>query len=236
MNRVLKAKRQDLFWDWSANPITGCSIRCSYCWAAKLCHRFPAIHGGGPFTTPRFHSDRMTHKDLRQPKDGQRVFLVIVGDMLCHGVKREWVLKIIEAVKTRPGVHFLVLTKAPENYNLFEWPPNVWLGTSVDTWRETLQRATALNCVKSYNIKWLNAAPALSPPPDELWGKLKPNWLVAEPLHGFSNARLENSEANVHAWHRWADRHQVPIWIKGMKHWDVQYPIPKELPILRSRQ
>ena len=219
---------------WTWNPITGCGNGCWYCYAAKLAKRFHQVHGG-PFHTPRFHVDRTTCKDLGQPRDGQRVFVCSMGDIFSTGVERHWVEHVQRCVKWRPQVQFLFCTKRPQGYEQFSpWPKNAWLGVSLDTYRTQVQRATALNLAPSYNMKWINAAPALDPPLDELWDYFKPDWVVAEPLHGSTDAEMVESEARVYDWHRWTLRHQVPVWIKGMKHWNVRCPIPKELPTLQK--
>ncbi len=158
------------------------------------------------------------------------MFVCSMADIFSAGVKREWVQQVLAAVRTRPGVHFIFLSKRPEFYGHYKWPENSWLGTTLDAKKTQLDRAAELNWTRHYGVKWINAAPALDVPSDNLWDLLKPSWLVAEPLHGVSNLRMENSELKVAAWHRWATTHRVPIWIKGMKHWTVRCPIPHELP------
>lgn len=233
MNRTPKAKRKDLWWDWSWNPITGCRNGCWYCYARTLANRFDAIHGGLPWDLPAFHPSRIKPRELAQPRDGQRVFVCSMADIFSPGVKREWVHKILELVRTRPGVHFIFLTKRPHFYANYKWPENAWLGATFDSQHCQLPKGEALRIAPVRNIKWVNVAPALAEPHEDLAEIFKPDWLVSEPLHAHGNEKLEDSERNVHAWHRWADKHRVPIWIKGMKHWTVRCPIPHELPTLR---
>lgn len=215
---------------WTWNPVTGCRNRCWYCYAKPLAGRFDAIHGGLPWETPVFHEARLSREELAQPKDGQRVFVCSMGDIFSAGVNRSWVQLIIDAIRTRPDVSFLFLTKRPEWFQRYLWPPNAWLGTTLDAMKTQEDRAKRLKWIQSYNVKWINAAPALSGPHEDLWNWWEPDWLVSEPLHGHGLERLIESEQHVHAWHQWAARHNVPCWVKGMKHWTVRCPIPHELP------
>lgn len=227
MNRVQKAKRQDLWWDWSWNPITGCKNGCWYCYAEPLARRFKQIHGQ-EWTVPKFHPGRLTDKDLRQPKNGQRVFVVSMGDIFSKGVKPAWLEQVLSAVRTRPQVNFIFLTKSPEFYLRHEWPNNAWLGMTMDTMQAAMQERRNMPWGLE-NIKWLNVAPALVRPEDV--SIHEPDWLVSEPMHGAGEGKLVQTEANVRDWFAWALRHKVPCWVKGMKHWTIRCPIPHELPL-----
>lgn len=213
------------------NPLTGCMNGCSYCFARQLAGRFPAIHGQ-EWTTPKFHPERLSKKELRQPKDGERVFVCSMGDIFSEGVKPEWVEAVFDAIRTRPNVHFQMLTKLPEGYDQYNLPVNLWLGTSIDTYETQADRARRMHWVPYFGVKWINAAPALSAPDDNLIGFFKPDWIVTEPLTGSNRDKRRESEAHVLHWYCWAKKHGIPCWVKGMKKWPFGTSLPEELPSL----
>jgi protein gp37 len=68
----------------------------------------------------------------------QYVFACDMGDLFGDWVPREWILKVLDAIKNSPSSYFLFLTKNPKRY--FEFlqalPKNILLGTTIETNRE----------------------------------------------------------------------------------------------------
>jgi protein gp37 len=52
-------------------------------------------------------------------------------DWNSNGVKDEWIKSILEKIKECPQHTFQILSQRPIRYNRFEYPKNVWLGTTV---------------------------------------------------------------------------------------------------------
>ncbi len=133
--------------DLTINPITGCRLKCPYCYARKMAHRLQGRFGypaGDRCFEPTMHWDLVDriHKEL--PLGGRkRIFLDSMGDWFSEGVEPTWVHAVVQAVKSQPTYTFLVLTKWPQNigkvFGRYDVPSNLWLGVTVteqtDTWR-----------------------------------------------------------------------------------------------------
>lgn len=133
--------------DLTMNPITGCRLKCSYCYARKMAHRLQGRFGypsGDRCFEPTMHWDIVDriHNDL--PLGGKkRVFLDSMGDWFSEGVEPTWIHAVVQAIKSQPTYKFLVLTKSPENiskvFGRYDVPSNLWLGVTIteqtDTWR-----------------------------------------------------------------------------------------------------
>ena len=116
------------------NPVIGCLHNCGYCWARRLAET------------------RLTH--LEKYKDGfkpniaeselgkrfrkQYVFACDMGDLFGDWVSRDWILKVLKAVRNSPSSYFLFLTKNPKRYFEFleVFPKNLVLGATIETNRE----------------------------------------------------------------------------------------------------
>ena len=128
------------FCDFTWNPVVGCQIGCWYCWARKFNYRF---NKESEFEVPKFFPGRLQRPGLiRKPA---KIFVGSMCDIFSPGVKDEWIRQILEVVRENPDHTFQFLTKRPQRYAEFDFPRNVWLGTSIstnhDSWRlEELNR------------------------------------------------------------------------------------------------
>ena len=114
------------------NPCTGCSRRCSYCYAWKMAKRLRGRYGypkDDPFT-PTFHPDR-----LNEPKKvgiPSKIFVCSMGELYDPTFKRTVRKTVFEIIQSCPWHTFQVLTKCYRALNYPEsYPPNVWLGISI---------------------------------------------------------------------------------------------------------
>ncbi len=113
------------------NPVIGCLHNCCYCWArnlaeTRLSHMEKYKDGFKP---------KLVEYELKKRFKDKFVFAVDMGDLFGEWVPREWILKVIEAVKGNPESYFLFLTKNPRRYFEFLdcYPKNVVLGTTIET-------------------------------------------------------------------------------------------------------
>ena len=115
--------------DFTWNPITGCTNGCSYCYARRMASNpfykkaFP--HG----FIPTFYPERL--KDLNKKSIvSKKVFVCSMGELF--GDNPDWTRDILFAIQNHPHTIFQLLTKQPENLAKWNFPPNAWVGTSVD--------------------------------------------------------------------------------------------------------
>lgn len=117
---------------WTWNPVTGCLHGCEYCYARDIAKRF-YDHG----FEPHFYPERLTApENTKVPaKEGvgwKNVFVSSMGDLFGAWVKQDWIDQIMDAVHNNPQWNFLFLTKNPARLPTIAWPPNAWVGTTVD--------------------------------------------------------------------------------------------------------
>jgi protein gp37 len=153
---------------WSWNPVTGCLHNCPYCYARDIANRF---YPQG--FEPTFHPGRLTAPDNtkaptapRWPGDvGYRnVFTCSMADLFGKWVPAGWIEAVLEAIARNPQWTFLLLSKFPIRMAEFDYPPNVWLGTSVDRQHAVHRAETAFTKIKESGFSgvcWLSCEPML---------------------------------------------------------------------------
>jgi protein gp37 len=150
------------------NPVTGCtkvSPGCAHCYAETFAERFRGVSGHS-YESGFDLTLRPERLDLplrwSRPR---RIFVNSMSDLFHEGVPDAFVAAVF-SVMERAGRHtFQVLTKRPERaaalaYAL-PWPPNVWMGTSIEN-RRFLSRADALRRI-SAAVHFLSCEPLLGP-------------------------------------------------------------------------
>lgn len=103
--------------DFTWNPVTGCLRNCWYCYVKRL---------RDYDRSPTFHPAR-----IRQPIDQgkpSRIFVCSTSDLFAEWVPCEWIQAVIMTAKMCQRHIFQFLTKNPEGYEDFIFPPNCWLG------------------------------------------------------------------------------------------------------------
>lgn len=161
--------RSDIEWtDASWNPVTGCtrvSPGCAHCYALRFAERFrgvpdhPYVMGFDLTLRP----ERLT-QPLRW-KRPRRIFVNSMSDLFHEGVPAEYIQRVFEVMEAARWHTFQVLTKRHERLAVLaqqlHWPPNVWMGVSVENQRWAL-RASYLRDVPAA-VRFLSVEPLLSP-------------------------------------------------------------------------
>ena len=153
------------------NPVTGCtkvSPGCKHCYAERLAKRLQAMgvkkYANGFKVT--LHEDAL-EIPLRW-KHPRIIFVNSMSDLFHEEVPLEFIRKVFAVMKQARQHIFQVLTKRAERMAelapLLEWPPNVWMGVSVENQHYTY-RIDLLRQVPA-SVRFLSLEPLLGPIPD----------------------------------------------------------------------
>jgi protein gp37 len=116
------------------NPVIGCLHNCQYCWARALTEtRLRNIEKYRDGFKPK-----LVDYELKKRFHRKFVFVSDMGDLFGDWVPKEWIVKVLEAIRNSPRSYFLFLTKNPRRYMEFidMYPGNVVLGATIETNRE----------------------------------------------------------------------------------------------------
>jgi protein gp37 len=153
------------------NPLTGCtkiSPGCKKCYAERLSMRLKAMgqrnyRNGFQLTL----HDHMLESPLRW-KRPQLIFVNSMSDLFQDEVPLDFIQRVFRTMRAAHWHQFQVLTKRSERLRqlspLIEWPPNVWMGVSV----ETNKYAYRIDDLRKTNaaVKFLSLEPLLGPLPN----------------------------------------------------------------------
>lgn len=148
------------------NPVTGCtkiSPGCDHCYAERLARRLKAMRQpnyiNGFETTCHEH---MLELPLRWKKP-QTIFVNSMSDLFHQKIPTDFILRVFEIMRVASWHRFQILTKRSDRLqkldSKIEWPPNVWMGVSV----ETEKYAFRLDHLRRTNahVKFLSFEPVL---------------------------------------------------------------------------
>jgi len=158
------------------NPITGCLHNCTYCYARDIAARFYRHLPENDRFQPVFYPERLTapnntpQKDLTQfdnPVDQmgyKNVFVCSMADLFGKWVPEDWIEAVLTQIRNNPQWTFLLLSKFPIRMAEFDYPDNIWLGTTVD-YRYAVERAEkAFTKIKQSGFNgvcWLSCEPMM---------------------------------------------------------------------------
>lgn len=165
------AQGSDIEWTESTwNPVTGCtkvSPGCKHCYAKRMAERLQAM---GQPNYARGFALTLQPQMLKLPlswKRPQTIFVNSMSDLFHPAVPLEYITEVFGIMHRASWHRFQVLTKRAERLATLsadiEWPPNVWMGVSVETARYT-ERIDLLRSTDA-RIKFLSLEPLLGPLP-----------------------------------------------------------------------
>lgn len=174
------ADRSTIEWTEATwNPTTGCnrvSVGCDNCYALALAKRLKAMgqpkyqRDGDPATSGPGFGLTIHEAALSIPlrwRRPRRVFVNSMSDLFHEEVPEEFIGQVIETMRATPQHTYQLLTKRSQRLariaEQFDWPPNVWLGVTIESDRYTF-RARHLRKVPAA-VRFLSVEPMLGPVP-----------------------------------------------------------------------
>lgn len=121
------------------NPTHGCSkvsAGCDNCYAERISRQYG--HTGHEWTNEHA-AENVTERPgkLEEPyklDEPKRIFVNSMSDLFHSAISDEFIQDVFAVMRNCPHHIFQVLTKRPGRaaHMTVDWPPNVWLGTSVE--------------------------------------------------------------------------------------------------------
>ena len=150
------------------NPVTGCtkiSTGCKHCYAERMAKR---LHAMGQSRYAQVFSVTLHPELLELPLQWRKPRMILVNsmsDLFHESVPTEFIIKVFDTMRACPRHIFQVLTKRPRRMAelLFDWPPNVWAGVSVEDQATAQERLPWLMKCTSTAIRFVSYEPALGP-------------------------------------------------------------------------
>lgn len=151
----------------SWNPTIGCdkvSSGCKNCYAQAMAKRLQAI--GNPDYKDGF-AFKMLPQRLDEPKRNKKPTLYFVNsmsDLFHQKMDFGFLERVMQVITDTPHHQYQILTKRPhtmrEYFSKREIPPNVWLGTTV----ESSKVKSRIDLIRdlSASVKWLSCEPLIS--------------------------------------------------------------------------
>jgi len=166
------------------NPIAGCtpiSPGCHNCYAARMALRLQSMPNGTgkkykgtakrtpsgrPAFSGRINFDEKALDTPRHWKLPRIIFVNSMSDLFHEAVTDKQIHRVFAVMNECPQHTFQVLTKRPQRLREmasdFDWTPNIWVGTSVET-RRYYDRIRELSKVSKAKVRFLSCEPLLGP-------------------------------------------------------------------------
>jgi protein gp37 len=107
----------------------------------------------------------LTEEDDPVRRIGLRnVFTCSMADLFGKWVPTEWIESVLKVIADNPQWTFLLLTKFPIRMAEFKYPPNTWIGTSVDRQYAVERAEKAFRKIRDggyEGVAWLSCEPML---------------------------------------------------------------------------
>ncbi len=154
--------------DETWNPVTGCtqiSPGCENCYALRMSHRLQAMgqpnyRNGFELTT----HDHVLEKPLHWKKP-RKIFVNSMSDLFHRDVPLDFIKEVLDVCRRAHWHQFQILTKRSQRLakdgKLLDWPPNVWMGTSVES-QEYAFRVAHLREVPAA-VRFISFEPLIGP-------------------------------------------------------------------------
>lgn len=153
------------------NPLTGCtkvSPGCKHCYAERMAKRLQAMglekyHNGFKLT---LHPAVL--EDPLHWEKPQLIFVNSMSDLFHESAPLDFIQQIFAVMRRAHWHTFQILTKRAEHLleldSLIDWPPNVWMGVSVEA-SDYIYRVHLLRQTHAA-VKFLSCEPLLGPLPN----------------------------------------------------------------------
>lgn len=163
------ADRSHIEWTQATwNPVTGCSKvspGCKHCYAERLARRLQAM-GSARY---RNGFQITLHRDLvalpKQWREPRLIFVNSMSDMFHEQVPLNFIECVFATMRDCPQHTFQILTKRSVRLRhlaaQLDWPPNVWMGVSVENAR-FLHRIDDLLMAPAA-VRFMSCEPLLGP-------------------------------------------------------------------------
>lgn len=156
---------------WTWNPVTGCLHDCAYCYARDIANRFFEQKFTPSFLPSRLLAPAKTKTpDLNAIADPiqrmarRNVFVCSMADLFGKWVPTEWIDAVLQQAWDNPQWTFLFLTKFPIRMADFAFPPNSWIGTTVDRQYAVERAEKAFRKIRAggyQGVAWLSCEPMM---------------------------------------------------------------------------
>lgn len=177
------AEHSKIEWcDHTFNPWIGCtkiSDACDHCYAEARDRRFnPRSGHWGPHAPRKRTSTANWRKPLKWDREAAeagtraRVFCASLADVFDNhrSIGAEWRWDLWKLILDTPNLDWLLLTKRPQNierlapvtWRVDGFPPNVWIGTTVENQAEADRRIPHLLSIPA-RVRFLSCEPLLGP-------------------------------------------------------------------------
>lgn len=230
-------KNDNIEWArWSWNPVTGCLHDCAYCYARDIANRFYPEKFAPTYHPERLDAPNNTKApdlsdvaDLVQRIGLRNVFTCSMADLFGKWVPAEWIHAVLKQVADNPQWTFLFLTKFPIRMAEFDFPPNTWIGTTVDTQYAVERAEKAFRKIRAggyEGVAWLSCEPMMERLTFSSLDMF--DWVVV----GGSSKSTQTPEFKppfewiAHLWNQ-AKTHDLPVYMKtnlGIEQRVREYP------------
>ena len=154
--------------DSTWNPVTGCtkiSPGCKYCYAERLAPRLKAMGNRryvNGFEITLHHDLVDLPKRWKKPK---KIFVNSMSDLFHEDIPLDFIQSVFDTIEEAEHHTFQVLTKRPEraleSAPHLQWPPNLWMGTSVEN-NDYIHRIDTLRLIPA-QTRFLSLEPLIGP-------------------------------------------------------------------------
>jgi protein gp37 len=163
------------------------SPACAHCYAQTWAHRLGASLWGKAAPRRFFNDEHWQHPikwnaEAERDKVRRRVFCASMADVFEGRAElNSWRAKLWPLIEKTQWLDWLLLTKRPQNVSRMvpwsdQWPPNVWLGATVENQKHANARIARL-LESPARIRFLSAEPLLGPLSIAAWGDI--DWVIA---------------------------------------------------------
>lgn len=159
----------DIAWtDTTWNPVHGCSkvsAGCDNCYAERISRQYG--HTAEPWTAAHAAENVTVRPDkLDEPyqlDEPTRVFVNSMSDLFHAKVPDRFIQDVFGVMRNCPEHIFQVLTKRPGRaaHLPIDWPPNVWVGTSIEDARVTPRLDPLRDCGAA--LRFVSFEPLIGP-------------------------------------------------------------------------